>query len=240
MTNLEIIHTLKKNAFLDQDGESYTLDFQAPLSDAEIEALRTSFPNNTIADELIEILRVTRGWDSPVFSMVYFDSIDEFGFWELSPNSITLGHDGFGNYWVLDIDSDGNLGKVFFACHDPAVFIVHAQSLNEYLQQLFDFHQNPEDNYIENFQINTVMTVWEQQNDFLSKTDFIEQRPDYMEFLSTFVGDDWTIVDLSQGHNEMGFAWGKFGPNQLAQRHPTELIWVLKNRKRSFFARLFG
>ncbi|MFD2970031.1 SMI1/KNR4 family protein [Sphingobacterium bambusae] len=240
MTNLEIIDTLKKTTFLDEDGESYTLDFHDQLSDLEIENLRASFPNKHIATEILEILQVTRGWDSPIFSMVYFDSIDEFGFWELSPNSITLGHDGFGNYWVLDIDSDGSLGKVFFACHDPAVFIVHSQNINEYLQHLLDFHQNPGDNYIENFQINTVTTVWEQQNGFLSKVDFMEQQPDYSEFLSTFVGDDWTIADLSQGQNGMGFAWGKFGPNQLAQRHPTELIWVLKNRKKGFFSRLFG
>ncbi|GHE23252.1 SMI1/KNR4 family protein [Sphingobacterium griseoflavum] len=240
MTNLEIIHTLKTSSFIDENGERYALEFHEKLTDEEIEELRKSFPNRHIDDELAAILRITRGWDSVAFKMVYFDSINEFGFWELSPNSITLGHDGFGNYWVLDIDNEGKLGKVFFACHDPAVFIVHSQNLNEYLQHLLDFHQHPTDNYITNFQINTVSQIWERQNAFLPKAEFIKKNPKHTTFLTTFEGEDWTIADLSSGENGIGFAWGKFRPSQLAQRHPNELIWVLKNRRRNFFARLFS
>ncbi|TDS17319.1 SMI1/KNR4 family protein [Sphingobacterium paludis] len=240
MTNLEIINTLKTNSFIDEDGESYTLDFLDPLSEAEIRELRESFPGKHIADELLEILQVTRGWDSAAFNMVYFDSIDEFGFWELSPNSVTLGHDGFGNYWVLDIDSRGNLGKVFFACHDPAVFMVHSQDLHEYLEHLLNFHENPGKNYINDFQINTVSEVWQHNGSCVPKTDFLKNKPEFEAFLSEFEGDEWTIADLTAGENGVGFAWGKFGPNQLVQRHPDELLWVLKNRKKGFLARLFG
>ncbi|WP_131555141.1 SMI1/KNR4 family protein [Sphingobacterium deserti] len=240
MTNLKIINTLKTASFTDEDGENYTLDFLDPLSEAEIQELRESFPKKRIAAELLEIFQVTRGWDSAAFNMVYFNSIDEFGFWELSPHSITLGHDGFGNYWVLDIDNNGDLGKVFFACHDPAVFMVHSQNLNEYLRHLLDFHENPIENYVNNFQINTVPEVWQHNTNCTPKTDFLHIKPQFRDFLNEFEGDEWIIADLTSGENGVGFAWGKFGPNQLVQRHPTDLIWVLKNRKKGFLGRLFG
>ena len=131
MTNLEIIEKLKQSTFTDEDGEQYNLDFQEGLTNEQIEKLRDEFPSKTISPELEEILRMTKGWDGYGPEMVYFDSIGVFGFTELSPNSISLGTNGFGNYWVLDLLPNGKLGKVFFACHVPAVLVINSQSLNE-------------------------------------------------------------------------------------------------------------
>src|SRR5688500_1702917 len=111
MTTIDIIKKLKSSTFVEEDGEKYTLDFQPGLSEEEIELLKTRFPANKIADELLEILRETKGWDGYGLESAYFDSINEFGFMELIPNSVTLGHDGFGNSWVLDIKDNGELGK---------------------------------------------------------------------------------------------------------------------------------
>jgi hypothetical protein len=240
MTNLEIIKKLKQSTFTDEDGEDYELEFQDGLTNSEIEELKDQFPNKKIDDELIAILKETRGWDGYGTEMVYFDSIGEFGFLELSANSITLGHDGFGNQWILDLDENGDLGKVFFACHDPAVFVINSQDLNDYLHHLLEFYQRPDKCHLNEIHDKTVMSIWDENNLCTPKAEFENSNPEFKEFLGKFDGDDWTIADLSNGQVKDGFAWGKFGPNQFTERHPTELVWSIKNKKKGFLSKLFG
>ena len=240
MTNLEIIGKLKESTFTDEDGEKYQLEFQDGLKVSEIEQLKEQFPNKNIDSEIIEILKVTKGWDGYGPEMVYFDSIGQFGFWELSANSLTLGHDGFGNHWILDLNENGKPNKVFFACHDPAVFVVHSQNLNEYLKHLLEFYESPDKCHMNEIHDKTVMTIWDENNLCSPKTEFENNNPQFRDFLKKFDGEEWTVADLRKGKNKDGFAWGKFGANQFTERHPTELVWVIKNKKKSFLSRLFG
>jgi len=240
MTNLEIIQALKQSTFTSEDGEPYNLEFQLGLSDEQIKELSKQFPNKSIPAEIVQILQVTKGWDGPGPEMVYFDAIGKFGFTELSPNSITLGHDGFGNYWILDLLNNGQLGKVFFACHDPAVFIIHSQNLNEYLNHLLEFYKSPNNAHLTTIHDKSVMDVWKNNSNLISKNEFKKANPGLSEFVNKFAGDEWTVADLRTGNNKDGFPWGKLGPDQFTERHPSELIWILKNKKKGFLSRLFG
>ncbi|CAL2106756.1 conserved hypothetical protein [Tenacibaculum sp. 190524A02b] len=240
MTNLEIIKKLKESTFTDEDGEKYQLEFQDGLTDSEIDQLKGQFPSKNIDGEIIEILKETRGWDGYGSEMVYFDSIGQFGFWELSANSLTLGHDGFGNHWILDLSEDGKANKVFFACHDPAVFLVNSQNLNEYLSHLLEFYESPDKCHLNEIHDKTVMTIWDENRLCSSKSEFESRNPEFKDFLNRFNGDEWTVADLRAGRNKDGFAWGKFGANQFTERHPTELVWVIKNKKKGFLSRIFG
>ncbi|MEM6721817.1 MAG: SMI1/KNR4 family protein [Bacteroidota bacterium] len=240
MTNLEIIQKLKTSTFTDEDDGTYQLEFQDGLTDTEIEALKAQFPNQHIDDEIVEILKVTKGWDGYGPERIYFDSIGDFGFWELSKYTITLGHDGFGNCWLLDLDRNGKPTKVFFACHDPAVFVINSRTLNEYLHHLLEFYENPSECHLNEIHYKTTMTIWKENNLCVPKATFLAKNPEFKDFLLKFKGNDWTVADLRSGHNKDGFAWGKFGPNQHTERHPTELVWVIQNKKKGFFAKLFG
>ncbi|SDI32943.1 SMI1/KNR4 family protein [Winogradskyella thalassocola] len=160
MNNIAILKKLKSSAFTDEDGETYTLDFKDGLTASEIENLKLLFPNHTIDNELIDILKETRGWEDYGLDDIDFSSIGQFGFTELCPNSVTLGHDGFGNHWVLDILNDGSLGYVYYACHDPAVFIRYADNLNDFLSSLLEFHESPTENYLNDIHDKVVYDIW--------------------------------------------------------------------------------
>lgn len=84
------------------------------------------------------------------------------------------------------------------------------------------------------------MTVWNKNSHCLSKQDFLTKNPSFKEFFEEFEGTEWTVADLRNGNNGDGFAWGKFGSNQFTKRHDKELVWVIKNKKKGFFKRLFG
>jgi len=240
MTNLEIIKKIKASTFTDEDGESYELEFEDGLAQTEIDELSEKFPSQTIDPEIIEILKFTKGWDGYSLEHVYFNSIGEFGFWELSENCLTVGHDGFGNHWILDINEKGKLGKVFFACHDPAVFVIHSQNLNEYLHHLLELYENPGEGHLNEVHEKTVMTIWDNNKLCFSKAEFEANNPTFKEFLAEFKGENWIVADLRKGMNKDGFSWGKFGPNKHTKRHPTELVWVIGEKKKGFFQRFFG
>ncbi len=240
MTTIEIIKKLRASTFTDEDGEKYKLDFQPGLTEDELESLRTRFPSNKIPTEIAEILRETKGWEGFGLETAYFDSIDEFGFTELIPHSITLGHDGFGNFWVLEINDKGELGRVYFACHDPAVLVIYCDTLNEFFNTLEEFYKNPGNNYLNDVHDNVVMNIWSTNPNTTDITDFKKNNNDMNSFLNEFTGDNWVVADLRNKTRKDGFAWGRFGPNQFTRRHPDELIWVIQKKKRGILSKIFG
>lgn len=240
MTNIEIIRKLRNSTFTDEDGEGYSLEFQNGLSESEIEELSKSFPNGTIASELAEILKETRGWDGYGPEQVDFSAIGQFGFLELSPNSITLGHDGFGNFWILDILNDSSLGNIYYACHDPAVLVKYSNNINEFLNSLIEFYESPSENYLNEIHDKTVFEIWKNGGNIFEKDEFVSKNKEFEGFLKEFEGDNWMIADLRNSKNKDGFAWGKFGPNNLTKRHYDQLIWVIKKKEKGLFKKLFG
>lgn len=182
MKNIEIIKKLKESTFTDEDEEEYTLDFLDGLPDSEIEELSQSFPNHSIDSDIKEILKETRGWEGYGLEQVDFSSIGQFGFHELSPNSVTLGHDGFGNFWILDILGDGSLGHVFYACHDPAVLVKYSDNLNGFLYSLIEFYESPSENYLNEIHDSVVFEIWKNGGKLIDKADFIRENKEYSAF----------------------------------------------------------
>ncbi|MBX2969978.1 MAG: SMI1/KNR4 family protein [Cyclobacteriaceae bacterium] len=240
MTTIEIIKKLKSSTFVDEDNENYTLDFKLGLTDDELISLKSKFPSNRIADELLEILRETKGWEGYGLETAYFDSIDEFGFTELIPHSITLGHDGFGNVWVLEIKNNGDLGKIYYACHDPAVLVIYCDTLTEFFKSLVEFYENPGDNYLNDVHEKVVMDIWSTNPNTIDIAEFRKSNKELDTFLNEFPDDNWVVADLRNKTNKDGFAWGRFGSNQFTKRHPDELIWVIQKKKKGLLSKLFG
>ncbi len=220
---------------MSEDGDAYTLDFEPGLTDKELDSLRTKFPSNTIAGELIEILRETRGFPLYALEPAYFDSIDEFGNIELIPHSITLGDDGLGNFWVLDIKENGALGKVYYACHDPAVLLIYCDTLNEFFASLYEFYNNPRNNYLNTVHDDVVWDIDSTNPNVTEISEFRSNNDNLTPFLSEFVDDNWVVADLRKGTHKTGFAWGKFELNQYTRRHPDELVWIIQKKRRGCY-----
>ncbi len=84
------------------------------------------------------------------------------------------------------------------------------------------------------------MDIWNNKGKIFVKNEFLLNNPEYSTFLNKFEGDDWLIADLRNSSLLDGFAWGKFGPENVIKRHETDLIWVIKKKKKGFFYKLFG
>ena len=86
----------------DADGNEEILTLEPPATEDEIRALEARLPC-PIPQDIRDALRVTKGLaHGPLESFSLID-LEGFGLEEMLPYAYSIAHDGFGNYWVLDL-----------------------------------------------------------------------------------------------------------------------------------------
>jgi len=139
MTPLEKLKTIAGKEYESEDGDSYEIELLEGMNDEEIASFKQQLPNQYMPPEIEELLKYTKGFEFDPLEEVRFDTFGYFGFEELFPYSIQLAGDGFGNFWVLDIDSGGQWNSVYYVCHDPAVVVKHSENLTDFIGHVDEF-----------------------------------------------------------------------------------------------------
>ena len=198
-------------------------------------------PTGQIPNEIRELLKFANGFEFYGLEEVTFDGIGQFGFEEFFPNSVQLAGDGFGNFWILDVNKNGDWGNVFYVCHDPAVIVKHSDNLTQFIEHVNDFGKNGNKSNLDIIHEKVVMDIWSKDNGFIELENARQSNDKTLKNFALLLPDNFVIADLRNKQNQSGFAWGKFGPNiDKAKRHETELIWgIEKPIKKSLFSKLF-
>ena len=153
------------------------------------------------------------------------------------PNSIQLAGDGFGNFWILDIDSKGNWNSVYFVCHDPAVVVKHSENLAEFIKHVDEFGQKGDQSNLDIIHKKSVWEIWD------AKIGIMERNKMEYDFENGQfkLPEIYLVADLSNEPIRTGFPWGKSGPNPKIIRPTDDPIWIVENHvKQGFLSRLFG
>ena len=105
----------------DEEGDEQIIKLEPPATEAEIQALASRLPC-PVPDDIRDALRVSKGLaNGPLESFSLLD-LEGFGLEEMLPHAYSIAHDGYGNFWVLDLlPGTTSWGPVFYACHAPAV-----------------------------------------------------------------------------------------------------------------------
>lgn len=233
--------TEKLKSFLDKKYESevgdiYKIELLEGMSQFEIEELKGNLPNQHLPTEIKELLKFCRGFEFYGLEEVRFDSLGHFGIEEVFPNSIQLADDGFGNFWILDIDSKGNWKEVYYVCHDPAVIVKHSNDLTQFIEHVEEFGRLGEESNLDTIHEQIVFDIWNE------KVGIMERNERDYDFESTIeLPEAFLIADLTNEPIKTGFAWGKFGANSKIIRPTDNPIWIVEKRiKQGFLARLFN
>ncbi|WP_276482508.1 SMI1/KNR4 family protein [Paraflavitalea pollutisoli] len=242
MTNIEILQALSTIVYKideeDEDEDAFQLTLLPPATETELQQLADHFPKGQLPAELEDLLRFSKGWKDPYEELVHLNGFGEFGYEALMPLAINLQNDGLGNCWLLEVKPDGSLGKVFFACHDPAVLVITANSLNEYLQQQLLHFQNPDKHPI-GVDHPSTGTVYLSAPNMSDMAVFKASNPSLTEWLLPFTEEEHVVADLRQATAGDGFYWGKCQVLET-RKHPTVYVWILQKKKKGWLARLFG
>jgi hypothetical protein len=242
MTPTEQLKSILAEQYVSEDGDEYKVNLKPGLTDQQINELAKRLPTGQIPSEINELLKFASGFEFGGLEEVTFDGIGQFGFEEFFPNSVQLAGDGFGNFWILDVDRNGNWGNVFYVCHDPAVIVKHSDNLAQFIGHLNEFGKNGSKSNLDIIHEKVVMDIWSQDNEFIELENARQSTDTTLKNFALSLPDNFVIADLRNKPIQSGFAWGKFGPNiDKTRRHETELIWgIEKPIKKGLLSKLFG
>jgi hypothetical protein len=227
--------------YTSEDGDEYQVELKDGLTNQQIDELAKRMPTRQIPTEIRELLKFASGFEFFGLEEVTFDGVGQFGFEEFFPNSVQLAGDGFGNFWVLDIDKNGTWGSVFYVCHDPAVIVKHSDNITQFIEHINDFGKNTNKSNLDIIHNKVVMNIWSKENGFIELVNARQSNDTTLKNFALSLPDNFIIADLRNEEIQSGFAWGKFGPNiDKAKRHETELLWgIEKPIKKGLLSKLF-
>lgn len=237
MTTKEQLQSIVPNQYQSEDGELFSAELMKGISDTEINDFKSNLPCNRLPEDIEELLRFSTGFIFQGLEEIRFDTFQHFGFEELFPYSIQLAGDGFGNFWVLDIDSEGNWNCVYYVCHDPAVIVKHSENLGDFIKHVDEFGQKGNRSNLDIIHEKTVIEIWNEKIGIMEKN---EQDYDF-ENGAIELPEIYLVADLSNKPIRTGFAWGKFASGTKIIRPNDKPIWIIEKKlKKSFLSRLFG
>jgi hypothetical protein len=242
MTPTEQLKSILTEKYISEDGDEYKVELKSGLTELEVDELAKRVPKGQIPAEIRELLNFASGFEFYGLEEVTFDGIEQFGFEEFFPNSVQLAGDGFGNFWILDIDKNGNWGNVFYVCHSPAVIVKHSDNLTQFIEHVNDFGKNGNKSNLDIIHEKIVTDIWSQNIGFIEVENARQSNDIILKEFALLLPDNFVVADLRNKPNRSGFAWGKFGPKiDKAKRHETELIWgIEKPIKKGILSKLFG
>ena len=227
---------------VDTDDDVTVLELLPPATAEQIRALEASLPS-PLPDEIRAALAVSTGLaNGPLESFSLLD-MEGFGLEEAFPHAYSIAHDGYGNYWILDLLPDtSDWGPVFFACHDPAVIAYQAPSIDAFLRDVVA--QAPDDprSPINKVHEEIVNHLWRDDASFITQPDALASSDTTLREFAATLTSDALIADLRAPVTGSGFAWGKFGPRTEIKRFGRNRLWALTRppSKPGFLSRLFG
>lgn len=240
-TPLEILKQADGMRLVDQDGNEDTLNLLPPLSAEEIAELEVDL--GPLPAEVRELVNVTRGFDGILDQVDFFALREGLGMEDAFPHAHPIAHDGYGNFWVVDVRStppawDG----IFFVCHDPPVIIWQTDSLAHFLSEVIRFGNPPWQSEIDEVHERDAMRIWSENPGLITQAEALQASDlGLAEFASTLDGS-YELSDLRQAQCGDGFSWGRYGPRTVVKRHGEERLFAIQKpeRRTSLWNRLLG
>jgi cell wall assembly regulator SMI1 len=239
-----LAETLRKVAgahLVDEDGHESTLELLPPATEAEIAEAEAAF-SVPLPTELREAMRVTAGFaNGPIESLGFLDHAG-FGMDDVFPNAYPLGHDGFGNYWVLDLLPDQDeCGPVFYACHDPPVIALQSASASAFVREVVALHQPGSRSPVDVVHEDVTSAIWASNMGLMSYADASASNDRVLRDFAAGFAPEAVFADLRTPKVGDGFSWGRFGPRAEWTRAGAHRLWaIVPPERRGLLSRLFG
>jgi hypothetical protein len=226
---------------VDEDGNEETLELLPPATAEEVAVLEASLPA-PLPIEIREALEVSKGFaNGPLESLSLLDD-GGFGMEDVFPHAHAIGHDGFGNYWVIDLLPDQEAwGPVFFACHDPPVIAYQSDTVSHFVREVVALWQPGPRSPVDVVHEDVTMDIWRSNSGIFDQAMARDSDDPVLVEFADGLPAEAVFADLRAGKVGDGFSWGRFGPRDEWTRCGTERLWaIVPPQRRGLLARIFG
>ena len=241
MTLADTLRSLRGLELTDEDGQKETIALLPPVSPTELDALERRLPAPLPA-EIREALLVTKGLaNGPLESFSLLD-LEGFGLEEVFPHAYSIAHDGYGNYWVIDLlPTSSSWGPIYYACHDPAVIVYQAAGVEQFLRDAIAMWQPGARSAVDFVHEDATARIWKANPLARPRDEVVGADPGLRHFAES-VPANALIADLRSASTGDGFSWGAFGPRTNLVRWDIEPVWAIipPGRKPGLLRKLFG
>ena len=238
MTPLNIVKKAEGTRFEDEDGNIDAIKLLPPLSPEELRELEGAIPC-PLPDEARELLEYCRGFDGVLESIDFSGLLTGFGMEEVFPHAVPIAHDGFGNYWVVDLTAQSSIwGPIFFVCHDAPVIVFQTDSLAHFIDEVIKLGNSPWKSEINEVHEIHHDNIWRQNPGLLTVEQAMLSADSDLRAFARSLDDFWFMIDLREAKVGDGFSWGRYGPNTVIRRYGEKRIFAIQ-KKKSILQRIF-
>jgi SMI1 / KNR4 family (SUKH-1) len=230
MTPLEIIRRAQADTLIDEDGKVVALELLPSLSQTELSDFARQAPCR-IPPEIVELLSANRGFYGTVEQVDFTGRDLMFEFEAAFPFGLPIAADGYGNFWVVDLHPHtAKWGPIYFACHDAPMILYQADSLEQFLSELFRMFEPPHQSLVDDVHEDRIAHVWQTNPGVLSYEECLQSNDPILSA---------QIIDLRRAKPGDGFSWGRYGSRTLLKHFGTHAVFAYQKRK-SLVSRFFG
>jgi cell wall assembly regulator SMI1 len=222
---VEELRRAQSTELVDEDGHEVVFALEPGLPPEEIDRLEaeTGF---ALPRELRALLEHTAGVDGALESIDFTGQRLDFELADALPRGLPIAHDGFGNFWVLDVvPGEPDAAPVFFACHDAPVLLYQAPDLAHFLHETVRMFVPPHASLIDDVHEDRLHDVWRSNPGVLDHAAALAGDASLREFAAG-LDERFRFVDLREPAIGMGFSWGRHGPRTEVRRHGFERLFA--------------
>ena len=232
---------------LEKFSRSVTL--RPGLSEEDVARFQTQLPG-VLPDEIRELLIYSAGFDVASGQLlkssrvsdtarVLFTGSGDVGL-SILPCPIALVGDGYGNFWVVDVNQNGAWGAILFVCHDPPVIAIQAADLADFLSQVLNPGGSDSENTLDYVRNAATTRIWRDDPWLVSVQDARLAHDGAVSKFAEQLPDNYRVADLRSRKVGSGFSWGKAGPRADIRRNGAELVFGVEQKAPGFFSRILS
>lgn len=235
----ELLRAADGRRVVDEDGNEARITLAPPISPPELRDLESRIPC-PLPDDARELLSVSRGLENGPLESMDFAGVTEPFMEEVFPHGLPIAHDGFGNYWVVDLVTTSTCwGPIFYICHDPPVVIYQAPDVAVFIADVLRLAEAPFGGPIDDVHERHTMTVWRENPGSVTRDVALHSADAAVKQFAGRLSADFHVVDLRHARTGDGFAWGRFGPQTVVRRAGEDRIFACQSRSRISRLRAF-
>lgn len=229
----EILQSARQETLTDADGARLEVRLLPPLSQSELTQLETELGRNLTAD-IRELLLLCRGFEFSPVGTVDFSGRDMSV--AIPFAAIPVLSDGSGNFWIMDIEPEQHTGPVMFWGHDPAVAVIQAPTLSEFLQQIVGIGRPGHNDPLALIKDKRSKEIWAADPFLVSVEEARKSNDRDLAAFAEELAGPFYIADLRKREIGSGFSWGK--ADSEVRRFKDKLIFGVE-KKKGLFRKLF-
>lgn len=232
-TPLDIVRAADGTEVRYEPGEPDRLELLPPLHEAAIERLAARIPCPLPAP-VRALLQHTAGFANGPLESLEFAGLRSFELPEVFPCPIDLAHDGFGNYWVVDLTaSSAGWGPIYFACHDPPVIVFQSPDLSHFLTETLKLGDpaGPRSE-LDVVHEDHALRIWRENPGVMSRDECLVSGDPVLEAFGRALPEGFEVADLRRASVGDGFSWGRYGPRTRNRRAGERAVFAYQRRSR--------